>query len=174
MNHEISRRALLAGAGLAVAAEALHINQAEAFDKEQFTPESAAATFGQDEWSKNSENWEINEYGGAHLLPNPTGDVSRVKLTATTAGEFYIDVQSPDPLGSDGAQWGVRAITMVVDGSTPEAQTVDVRGGTIWPQDQSDFNAFRDNLYNQVITKEAVEQPGIIVLPIGFAPGEAC
>jgi hypothetical protein len=135
------------------------------------TAESAAERFGGDDYSSNPENWDINEYGGAHLTPNESGDITRINMDGT-AGEFYVDLQSPDPMGSAGAEWGVRALTFVVDGRN--APTMDVRGGTIWPFPANSFTKNLENLWNQVTTKEVKEQPGILVIPAGFTPGEAC
>lgn len=135
------------------------------------TAEAAAERFGADDFSKNADNWEINEYGGAHLKPNESGDITRINMD-NTAGEFYVDLQSPDPLGSQGKEWGVRALTLVVDGRNSPTQ--DVRGGTIWPFPENSFTKNLENLWNQVTTKETKEQPGILVIPVGFTPGEAC
>jgi len=117
----------------------------------------AAQRFGADNWSKNPSNWEINEWGGAHLKENPNDLISQINLDGAVA-EGWI---KPENRASS-----YDAITVVAHGNV---QTIEVQGATLW-----DFGSNVDQGFMQVLgqvrAKEAVEQPGVVVLPAHDCP----
>src|SRR5680860_767363 len=82
--------------------------------------EAAAQRFGADNWSKNPSNWEINEWGGAHLKENPNDLISQINLDGAVA-EGWI---KPENRASS-----YDAITVVAHGNV---QTIEVQGATLW------------------------------------------
>ncbi|MGA2968014.1 MAG: hypothetical protein ABSD69_02500 [Candidatus Levyibacteriota bacterium] len=112
----------------------------------------AAQLFGDpnDPYSSNPNNWEINEYGGAHLKDNPNGEAALVHLNGATL-EGWIKAQR---------QNGRPAITFVVHANV---LTMRIDGGTFWNFTNQD-GGFQQ-LLGQVQAKEAVEQPDVNVLP---------
>lgn len=111
---------------------------------------TAAFRFGVDAYSSDPSNWEINEWGGAHLKDNPNGNASLVNLDGATL-EGWIKANRVN---------GRDAITFVVHSNVGQAR---VDGGTFWNFTDSD-RGFQQ-LLGQVLSKEAVEQPDVTVLP---------
>lgn len=112
------------------------------------SPEQAALMFGADEYSKNPANWDINQYGGAHL--KETGTASLVNLSGATL-ETWIKGNRAN---------GRDALTFVVHANVDQMRS---DGGTFWmfPNQDGGFQ----QLLGQVIAKEQVEQPDVTVLP---------
>ena len=108
--------------------------------------------FGADAYSKDSDHWKINEFGGATLKPDPTGKAHRVRTNGAVV-EGWIKINKP---GEHQAQ------TLV---SRPrDVKKLDINGGTFW--------RFEDELAGwrqvriAVIAKEAGEQPDVDVVPV--------
>ena len=110
--------------------------------------QEAASMFGADAYSRNPANWDINEYGGAHL--KETGTASLVNLSGATL-ETWI---------KGGRINGRDALTFVVHANVGQMRS---NGGTFWDFANPD-GGFKQ-LYGQVLAKEAVEQPDVTVLP---------
>src|SRR5665811_2634034 len=94
----------------------------------------AAQRFGADNWSKNPSNWEINEWGGAHLKENPNDLISQVK----TAGAVLEGWIKPKERNSK-----FDSITVVAH---PSVNEVEVQGATLW-----DFGSNNDDGFAQVL-----------------------
>jgi len=117
--------------------------------------EQAASLFGGDAYSKNPDNWEINEFGGATLKPDSSGKAHRVRTNGAVV-EGWIKINKP---GEHQAQ------TLV---SRPrDVKKLDINGGTFW--------LFEDELAGwrqvrkAVIAKEAdpiTGQPDVDVVPV--------
>lgn len=148
------------GAKIAEAADLLRIS----------SPEEAARTYGADDYTRDSRHWEINEFGGAHLIPDSNGNVHAVNVR-NDVWEGYNEGKNPDPKGSGGV--GVRAQAFVIDGEgvPGDQKIVDMRGGTVWRFTSETHVQGRETLWGQVTDKERREQPGIAVWPVGFRPG---
>jgi len=117
--------------------------------------EQAASLFGGDAYSKNPDNWKINEFGGATLKPDSSGKAHRVRTNGAVV-EGWIKINKP---GENQAQ------TLV---SRPrDVKKLDINGGTFW--------LFEDELAGwrqvrkAVIAKEAdpiTGQPDVDVVPV--------
>lgn len=112
--------------------------------------QTAATRFGADAYSKNPSNWEINEYGGAHLKET----AKAVKVN--TAGAVLEGWIKANMVGARDA------LTVVADSNVP---VVEVNGGTLWDFGSSSREGFAQVL-GQVRAKEAVEQPDVTVVPL--------
>jgi hypothetical protein len=112
--------------------------------------QEAASMFGADAYSRNPSNWEINEYGGAHLKDNPQGEASLVNLDGTVLEGW---IKAPRVNGRS-------AITFV---GHPNVNQMRIDGGTFW--EFTDANRGFQQLRGQVEAKEKVEQPDVTVLP---------
>lgn len=113
------------------------------------SPAQAAALFGGDKYTKNPAHWEINQYGGAHLLGNTSAH--RVKLAGSVL-ESWVKVR----------RQGIDALTMVMYGP----DHADIFGGTFWMPKPGDGRALWRQVWNQVNAKEPKEQPGVLVIPV--------
>ncbi len=113
--------------------------------------QAAANRFGADAYSKNPANWDINEWGGAHL--KETEKAVKVN-TAGTVVEGWIKSEMIDANS---------ALTIVVDPSVP---MVEVNGATFWDFGPDNTKAGFAQVLGQVRAKEKVEQPGVAVIPI--------
>lgn len=119
------------------------------------TREEAAKRFGADSYSSNPKYWEINEYGGAHLIESSDDVAHRVNLSGAVF-EGWIKANT-DPKNTK-----FKAETVVVSPKATDA--VDAQGGTLW--DFVDSDAGFRQLLAQVKAKELIEQPGVIVLSV--------
>jgi hypothetical protein len=118
---------------------------------------AAAERFGADAYSKNPLNWEINEYGGAHLKDNPTDLISQIRLDGAVA-EGWIKPKKRDS--------EFDAITIVAH---PNVKVIEIQGATLWDFGSNQDQGFRQVL-GQVEAKEPKEQPGVVVLPAHDCP----
>ncbi|PIP74352.1 MAG: hypothetical protein CO135_01900 [Candidatus Levybacteria bacterium CG_4_9_14_3_um_filter_35_16] len=112
--------------------------------------QEAASLYGADVYSNNPANWDINEWGGAHLKDNPNGEASLVRLSGSVL-EGWIKANRVN---------GRDAITYVVH---PNVVEMRVDGGTFWKFVDPD-RGFQQ-LEGQVLAKEKVEQPDVTVFP---------
>lgn len=114
------------------------------------SPEVAAAKYGVDDWSKNPANWQINEYGGATLLPDPSGLDHRIKNTGAVT-EGYVNEDRVN--GTDAL-----AFVSIANGQ------LDVYSATVW---QPKNTRERKPLFKQVFVQNKRNQhDGILVIPI--------
>ena len=113
--------------------------------------QAAAQRFGADAYSSNPSNWEINEYGGAHL--KETENAVKVK----TAGAVLEGYFKAPMIGANSA------LTLVADSSVP---MVEVNGATLWDFGADNERAGFKQVLGQVEAKEPVEQPGVTVVPL--------
>jgi hypothetical protein len=111
--------------------------------------QQAATLYGGDSYSKNPQNWIINQYGGAELIPS--GTAHRVKLNGAVL-EGWVKV----------TRQGIDAMTFVAI----QVNHIDINGGTVWKPKSGDANALFYQLLAQVKAKEAVQQPGVGVYPV--------
>jgi len=112
--------------------------------------QAAATRFGADAYSKNPSNWEINEYGGAHLKET----AKAVKVN--TAGAVLEGWIKANMIGARDA------LTVVADSNV---SVVEVNGGTLWDFGIDSRAGFAQVL-GQVRAKEAIEQPDVLVVPL--------
>ncbi|MBI3985075.1 MAG: hypothetical protein HY344_04040 [Candidatus Levybacteria bacterium] len=116
--------------------------------------EEAAKRFGMDDYSKNPNNWFLNEWGGATLKPDQNDVTHRVKANSAVI-EAWIRIRKAGPH---------QAQTLVVN--PKDVDGIDVNGGTWWdfaPQDAQDGWA---QVREQVKAKEKIEQPDVDVVPV--------
>ncbi len=113
--------------------------------------QAAAQRFGADVYSSNPANWEINNYGGAHL--KETENAVKVK----TAGAVLEGYFKAPMIGANSA------LTLVADSSVP---MVEVNGATLWDFGPANEKAGFQQVLGQVEAKEPVEQPGVTVVPL--------
>jgi len=135
--------------------------------------ELAASLYGASAYSKNPSNWDILSFDngnsiGAHLTPNSNGEHVRIN-TSGAAVEGYWDIKQV-PGEVPFFEKDMRAMTFVVDGNN--VPQIDVRGNTAWQVGGEDTDVTTARLWRQVTDKEKVEQPGTIVVPVGFCPQE--
>lgn len=120
------------------------------------TLEDVARTFGADSNSKNPANWEWapgEEGFAAHLKPTADFLVTRVNLPNGAVLEGYIDVlEKRENTGFD-------AVTILANTTQ---KVVDIRGATI--RRSNNPEGLTTELRNKLITKEASQQPGTIIL----------
>lgn len=137
----------------------------------------AAARFGVDNWSSNPANWNVayedGDIIGLHLNVDGSGVTHRVGNLGGTFFEGYVDIKDAGEVPFFAQQGtGVRALTFVGNGTVVDA--MDMRGGTIWiPKhavSANDLNVRTIDLFRKVFEKERNEQPGTLVLPLGFNP----
>lgn len=131
----------------------------------QLTRNKAAESFGDDEYSKNPNNWFINEYGGATLQPNPNGENSKLhSLTGGAIVEGWWKVEQ----SSENTNFG--AIAFVTG---PDIGDVVLDGGTIWTFTQPEAGSAQ--LFWQLKDTEQTAQPGVPVYPLrNYLPVTVC
>ena len=142
------------GAKILLAQEAV-MAQSEAVHLEAFrigSPEEAALRFGADEYTTDPSNWDINEWGGAHL--KETGRAVKANTArATVEGWIKSDMVAPTR----------DAVTIVAHSNVP---VVELNGGTFWDYGPGNETAGFAQLWGQVLEKEAIEQPDVTVIPL--------
>lgn len=116
--------------------------------------EQAVNLFGADAYSRDKENWFINEYGGATLRPDPSDQVHRVRTSGAVV-EGWIKIEKPGEH---------QALTLVV--RPRDAKKVDINDGTFWKAPEGKEKALWQQVRDQVIAKEAIEQPDVPVVPV--------
>jgi|GEM_PF-4106389 len=121
-----------------------------------------ADKFGVGPYAKLGKNWNfVNEGPKNHTVHLNDAPVhTRVNTNGTTI-DGYIKVNKP----------GNPSITLVVNGDA--VPQVDLIGGTFRIVDGESADVTRARVWDQVSKKEPIEQPGVIVLPVGFRP-EGC
>lgn len=142
---------------------------------EVLNPVDPAATFGDSTWADMAANWKISRFNenrtnGYGLNPEPNGEHVRIK-TAGRASEAYLDLKDGGGISFfEKISKGRRALVFVTNGQS--VPNLDIRGGTMW---ETSLQEFKDdklvhNLWNQLNEREAKEQPGALVIPVGFTP----
>lgn len=171
MAERINRRGVMlegmAVGGSALVALAYGIRPVEA--QSVLNPAQAAGRYGAEPVSQNQGQWSVDlQYNGgrtagAHFEPLGSG----VQLRFNTGGdtvEGYVDLLQRPGDTTSFLQGNVRALTLIADGrNVPQ---LDLRGGTFW----SGVDTAPGKLLGDLLAKEAVQQPGIVVIPVGFNP----
>ena len=116
------------------------------------SPEAAVARYGYDSYSKNPNNWVINEFGGAMLKPDQTGKVHRIRVGGAI-WDAWLKVD----------RTGITAVPMVINART---SYMDIQGGTAWLLPASQREQGFADLLAKLRTKELTEQPGTNVIPV--------
>lgn len=124
----------------------------------------AAEIFGADEYSRNQSNWVANPDGGLTLIPNPSGNVTRINVRSAGV-EGYTDA-----INADGSVW---TEVMIIAGWNIPGNTAErhIKGATFWPFTFETREDDIQTLWAKVVEKETREQPGVPVRPEGFIPG---
>lgn len=117
--------------------------------------EEAAARYGWDAYSKNPLHWRINRFGGAELVPDPTGLIHRARTNGAVI-DGWIKVDRP---GSK-----IDALPIVVN--SRGVPFIDLSGGTFWLFPQAEREAQFNKMVAVLRVKERKEQPGTNVMPI--------
>lgn len=134
-----------------------------------FTREQAAGRYGAEAASADLTRWSIdNQFNGgrtvgAHFEPLTTGEQLRFNTGGDTV-EGYLDLLQRPGDTTSFLRGNVRALTLVIDGAN--VPQVELRGGTFW----SGVDTAPKKLFRDVLSKEAVEQPGVVPVPVGFSP----
>lgn len=121
--------------------------------------EQAVNLFGADAYSRDKENWFINEYGGATLRPDQSGHVHRVKANGAVV-EGWIKIKKN---GEHQAQTFVAR--------PRDTKQLDINAGTFWRAPQGQEKNLWRQVREQVKAKEAITQPDVNIVPV-CKPGD--
>jgi hypothetical protein len=116
----------------------------------------AASRYGADSYSRNPANWEINQYGGAHLKEDPTGLAHRIKAPDAVVDAYLaINRDGIDALAIVGAPHGPNAYVYL-----------DVSGATVWQPGKGDLNALHWQVARQQKANELKDQIGVLPISV--------
>lgn len=158
-------------------------------DTEEGKRREAAAMFGADAYTRDWENWEINEYGQAYLKPdnwrNPDSgreaQVHMVKADKYTTWDAWVKAKRFEKeTFRDGKQITFNAIAFAAHPTPPNAiGIVELTSGTAWRIDPKHGLQGARSLFHQVFRQLLARekdrstvgqlyggQPGVLVLPI--------
>ena len=116
------------------------------------SPRAAAEMFGGDLYSKDPDNWKINEFGGATLREDPSGRTHRVRTNGAVF-EGYVRVPRE----------GIDSIAFVVNPN--DVPRMDFNGATAWLFKASDTEQGFKQVKKQVTDRLRGEQRGVNVEP---------
>lgn len=168
----MQRRELLrAGAAAIGAAEAMrrfgHENIVNA--QATFTRENAAANYGLEPYPQNPNNWTTTLFNegrtiSSELIPNTNGEHYRVRTAGAQSVEAHVTIAQRPGDTTTFSRGNGRALVLAVD---PNAvPLLDISGGTLWHGE----GVSPQLTFNQLKAKELIEQPGVVVVPVGFSP----
>ncbi len=118
------------------------------------TVEEAAARWGKDYWTGNSENW-IYINGGVQVLEDPSGKEHEV-----TAGDGAIWVAWNKVPRPEGARFDAQTLVACDD------KGFFIKAGSLYVFKEIDKRAGHAKLYEETVRRERRQQPGTLVIPV--------
>jgi hypothetical protein len=116
-----------------------------------------------DSYTMNPANWEINQYGGAHLKADLTGKVHMLKADKYTTWDAFVYIKRFEKPRAG----KFNALGFAGHPTPPNAiGYVEATGGTAWTAKPGFERKLFFQVLRQLKARELVEQPGTLVNPV--------